>query len=66
MLVHGTKESTTRLSEFCLKNEGITNDIFTPTLLERVTVSTATNLFQVVLTDALVSSLKLSTVNLII
>lgn len=64
MLVHGSQKATAHLAEFCMQNEDITNEVFSPTLLERVTVSTATNLFQVVLTDALVSSLRLTTVSL--
>lgn len=65
MLVHGSKEATAYLADFCRQNEDITNEVFSPVPLERVTVSTATNLFQVVLTDALVSSLRLTSVSLL-
>jgi cleavage and polyadenylation specificity factor subunit 2 len=64
MIVHGSKEATMQLQEYCINSESITNEVFTPVIDERVAVSNATNLYQVVLTDSLVSSLRLSTVRI--
>ena len=64
MIVHGSKEATLQLHDYCINSENITNEVFIPIVDERVAVSNATNLYQVVLTDSLVSSLRLSTVSI--
>ncbi|KAJ3304049.1 cleavage and polyadenylation specificity factor subunit 2 [Kappamyces sp. JEL0829] len=63
MIVHGSERSTKQMLDYCRASEHITDELFAPALFEKVTVSTATNLYQVVLTDSLVSSLKLSQLN---
>ncbi|KAI8893571.1 beta-lactamase-like protein [Globomyces pollinis-pini] len=62
MIVHGSAESTDFLAQ-SIQDANKTLEIFTPSLYECVDVSAAGNLYQVVLTDALFSSLRLSHLN---
>ena len=62
MIVHGSKESTIMLSDYFRNSESLSIQVFSPELDECVSVSFAKNMYQVVLTDALVSSLRLSQV----
>lgn len=60
MLVHGTYEATQSLASFCQQSELLTDQVYWPALGECVNVSSATNLYQVILTDSLVNALKFS------
>jgi hypothetical protein len=48
MLIHGSKEGTRELAEYC-RLEGITDEVYTPSIGECVDVASATNLFQVII-----------------
>ncbi|KAJ3035593.1 cleavage and polyadenylation specificity factor subunit 2 [Rhizophlyctis rosea] len=61
ILVHGNEEATEELRRYCLENESMTNDVFAPGVGEVVNVSAATDIYQVKLTDPLVSSLRFAT-----
>ncbi|KAI9095542.1 beta-lactamase-like protein [Phlyctochytrium arcticum] len=61
ILVHGTQDSTTHLVTYCLDNEGLTNEVFMPNISDCINVSSATDIYQIKLTDTLVSSLKMAT-----
>lgn len=65
IIIGAPKHSTLEMQEYCMKSKAITDDIMCPMENEMVNVSTATNLYQVVLTDSLVSSLRLSQVILV-
>ncbi|KAJ3145453.1 cleavage and polyadenylation specificity factor subunit 2 [Geranomyces variabilis] len=60
ILVRGSEEATKDLADYCLATESITSEVFTPQIGECINVSAATNIYQVKLTDSLVSSLKMS------
>lgn len=60
LLIVGRVKSIIEMKDFCLSSKKITDEIITPENQDTVQVSAATNLYQVVLTDSLVSSLKLS------
>ena len=64
VFVHASLEATDAMGEFC-RQESITDDIYLPNHGECVDVSSSTNLYQVVLTDSLVSSMRLSKVNIL-
>ncbi|KAI9362898.1 beta-lactamase-like protein [Zopfochytrium polystomum] len=55
ILVHGSNEATTKLRDFCLENDAMTNEVFCPVLNEWMNVSAATEMYQV-----RISSLKQS------
>lgn len=63
--MHGSHEATDSIAEFCRKQQ-ITDEIYSPAVGECVDVSSATNLFQIVLTDSLVSSMNMSKVRYLI
>jgi hypothetical protein len=46
MLIHGSKEGTSELADYC-RIEGVTDEVYTPSIGECVDVASATNLFQV-------------------
>ncbi|RUS30806.1 hypothetical protein BC938DRAFT_478934 [Jimgerdemannia flammicorona] len=60
ILVHGSEEATRDLEQACLSMDQMTREVFAPDVGEVLNVSAATNIYQVKLTDALVSSLKFS------
>ncbi|KAI8820645.1 beta-lactamase-like protein [Fimicolochytrium jonesii] len=60
ILVRGSEESTQNLESYCLEAENLTNDVYSPHVGECINVSAATNIYQVRLTDSLVSSLKMT------
>ncbi|KAJ3012211.1 cleavage and polyadenylation specificity factor subunit 2 [Thoreauomyces humboldtii] len=60
ILIRGSDEATQDLARYCLSSETLTNDVYTPEIGECINVSAATNIFQVKLTDSLVSSLKIA------
>ncbi|KAK9693101.1 hypothetical protein K7432_014071 [Basidiobolus ranarum] len=60
ILIHGTEEATEDLMNSCLQIDEMTKEIFAPKVGEMVNVSSATNIYQVKLTDSLVSSLNFS------
>jgi cleavage and polyadenylation specificity factor subunit 2 len=62
LIIVGGAKSSTEMKDYCLNSKKITDEIITPGNQETVPVSAATNLYQVVLTDSLVSSLRLSQV----
>ncbi|KAI9327471.1 beta-lactamase-like protein [Zopfochytrium polystomum] len=47
ILVHGSEEATTKLRDFCLENDAMTNEVFCPVPNEWVNVSAATEMHQV-------------------
>ncbi|KAH6564734.1 hypothetical protein BASA82_000876 [Batrachochytrium salamandrivorans] len=59
LLVHGDHASTKALTEYCKSSETLTREVLDPVAGVCVNVSSATNLFQVVLTDSLVNSLNM-------
>lgn len=62
ILVDGNADSTEALQKFCMETDNITNELFAPNIGETVNVSSATNIFQLKLTDALFSSLDMQKV----
>jgi cleavage and polyadenylation specificity factor subunit 2 len=65
-LVHGDDESTTHLKAFAHDTVGLSDDsVLAPVVGETVNVSAATHIYQVKLTDALVSSLNFAQVHLV-
>ncbi|CAG8667410.1 18459_t:CDS:10 [Dentiscutata erythropus] len=60
IVVHASPEATNDFAQSCLAIRSMTRDIYTPDVGEVLNVSAAINFYQVKLTDALVSSLKLS------
>ncbi|KAI9033149.1 beta-lactamase-like protein [Hyaloraphidium curvatum] len=62
ILVRGTDEATDAMKQFCLSAVNFTRDVLAPAVNETVNVSMAKNIYQLRLTDTLVSSLKMSKV----
>lgn len=62
ILIHGSQEATSEFHSYCLELDSLTKDIFTPRAGECVNVSVASDLYQVVLTDSLMSSMRLAQV----
>mmetsp|Transcript_30814 Transcript_30814/g.80643 ORF Transcript_30814/g.80643 Transcript_30814/m.80643 type:complete len:792 (+) Transcript_30814:220-2595(+) len=65
IVIHGTSEATDDLVEFCATDDDIAehmSNVFSPAVGERVDVTSERNIFQLKLTDSLVSSLKFSEV----
>ncbi|RKO87450.1 beta-lactamase-like protein [Blyttiomyces helicus] len=60
ILIHGSEESTQDLANYCLQSENFTSEVFCPAVGECINVSAATNIYQVKLTDSLVSSLSMA------
>ncbi|KAI8918292.1 beta-lactamase-like protein [Powellomyces hirtus] len=60
ILVRGSEEATQELAEYCLSTESMTSEVYTPHIGECINVSAATNIWQVKLTDSLVSSLNMA------
>ncbi|ORX89542.1 hypothetical protein K493DRAFT_233166 [Basidiobolus meristosporus CBS 931.73] len=60
IIIHGTEEATKDLMNSCLQVDEMTKEIFAPRVGEMINVSSATNIYQVKLTDSLVSSLNFS------
>ncbi|KAJ3199241.1 hypothetical protein HDU67_002963, partial [Dinochytrium kinnereticum] len=60
VLVHGSKESMKSMESFVLENNTLTNDVFCTEKDEWLNVSVATNVFQIKLTDSLVTSLNMA------
>ncbi|OZJ06761.1 hypothetical protein BZG36_00414 [Bifiguratus adelaidae] len=58
ILVHGDQKPTDKLAVALSEVDGMTKEIFTPNEGEVMNVSAATNLYQLKLTDALVSRIK--------
>ncbi|KAJ3279117.1 cleavage and polyadenylation specificity factor subunit 2 [Borealophlyctis nickersoniae] len=58
ILVHGSEDATEELANYCLETENMTNEVYAPNVGECINVSAATDIYQVKLTDSLVSSLK--------
>ncbi|RKP20251.1 hypothetical protein ROZALSC1DRAFT_28243 [Rozella allomycis CSF55] len=58
ILIGGSPEATTALAQYCNFSNDITNDVISPKLLEVVNVSSNTNIYQIKLTDAILSSLQ--------
>ncbi|KAJ3210177.1 cleavage and polyadenylation specificity factor subunit 2 [Entophlyctis luteolus] len=63
LLVHGSDEATSDLEKHCEENTSLTNDVFAPHNNEWINVSAASDMFEINLTDALVSSLVMSKIN---
>ncbi|KAJ3046928.1 hypothetical protein HK102_013056, partial [Quaeritorhiza haematococci] len=63
ILVHGSEEATEALRTFCIENESLTKEVYAPRIGERINVSAAGNIYQVKLTDSLVTSLRLAQVD---
>lgn len=61
--MRGNSANTANLRQFAIESANITSDIFTPKIDQSVNVSSASNIFQLKLTDALVSSLTFAKVN---
>jgi cleavage and polyadenylation specificity factor subunit 2 len=62
ILIHGTDESTDNLVQFVQSND-FTDELFAPKIDESINVSAATNIYQVKLTDQLVSSLIMTQID---
>ncbi|KNC99735.1 uncharacterized protein SPPG_05115 [Spizellomyces punctatus DAOM BR117] len=62
ILIHGSEEATDDLAGYCAETESMTTEIYTPHVNECINVSAATNIYQVKLTDSLVSSLKVAAI----
>ncbi|KAJ3343248.1 hypothetical protein HDU93_009232 [Gonapodya sp. JEL0774] len=60
ILVRGPPTATEALSAFCLSSPSLTNEVVAPRVGETVNVSTARNMYQIKLTDQLVSSLRMA------
>ncbi|KAJ3410272.1 cleavage and polyadenylation specificity factor subunit 2 [Chytridiales sp. JEL 0842] len=63
IIVHGSEESTDSLRSFCEGSDNFTNEIFCPKPNELLNVSAATHIYQIKLTDSLVSSLMFAKFN---
>ncbi|KAJ1561819.1 cleavage and polyadenylation specificity factor subunit 2 [Cladochytrium tenue] len=63
LLIHGTEEATNNLRDFCLSTDNITSEVFCPVLSKWMNVSSATEIYQMTLTDSLVSSLTFAKIN---
>lgn len=63
VVVHGSREATDDLVDFCASDDDISEyltSVFSPGVGERLDVTSERNIFQLKLTDSLVSSLKFS------
>ncbi|CAO3632717.1 unnamed protein product [Cunninghamella echinulata] len=60
ILIHGQEEATKNLALACSSMNHFTKEIFTPNIGEVLNVSSATNIYQVRLTDGLVNTLQFS------
>ena len=60
ILVHGNRDSTQSLAEYCRSSAIVSGKVFTPKLNEVVNVTTESRIYQVRMSDALVSSLQFS------
>jgi cleavage and polyadenylation specificity factor subunit 2 len=56
--VHGSNEATDSLQDFCLESTNLTKQVFSPKVGDSINVSAARNIFQVKLSDGLISSLN--------
>ncbi|KAJ3333899.1 cleavage and polyadenylation specificity factor subunit 2, partial [Blyttiomyces sp. JEL0837] len=63
ILVHGTEDATDQLRTFFLDKPDFTDEIFCPYVNDMLNVSAATNIYQIKLTDSLVSSLTVAKIN---
>lgn len=63
ILVRGNDETTDAMKQYCVSAVNFTKDVLAPLVNETVNVSMAKNIYQLRLTDTLVSSLKMSKVN---
>lgn len=63
ILIRGTEEATNSIVDFLTEREFIEDDIIVPKVGELVNISAATNIYQIKMTDSLMSSLKFSRVN---
>ncbi|KAI9345550.1 beta-lactamase-like protein [Obelidium mucronatum] len=63
VLIHGSEESTTELETYCRDTPGLTNDVFAPHNNEWINISAASDIYEIKLTDSLVSSLISSKIN---
>ncbi|KAJ3270566.1 cleavage and polyadenylation specificity factor subunit 2 [Terramyces sp. JEL0728] len=63
VIIHGSEEATKSLQEYCLSSEYITDQVYAPSLEEPLNISSATNMYQVLLSDSLSTSLRLSKLN---
>jgi cleavage and polyadenylation specificity factor subunit 2 len=62
VIVHGSAQATRHLAEYCRHNGVVQGKIFTPTLGEVIDATIESHIFQVTLTDQLMSSLIFQTV----
>ncbi|KAH7697660.1 hypothetical protein AAVH_35256 [Aphelenchoides avenae] len=62
VIVHGSPANTRDLAEYCEQNQIVQGKIFTPTLGEVIDATTESAIFQVTLSDQLMSSLFFQTV----
>ncbi|CAO3630036.1 unnamed protein product [Cunninghamella blakesleeana] len=60
ILIHGQEDATNNLATTCSSMNHFTKEIFTPNIGEVLNVSSATNIYQVRLTDGLVNTLHFS------
>jgi ABC-type branched-subunit amino acid transport system substrate-binding protein len=63
MIVHGSAAATRHLADYCRKNNVVQGKIFTPTLGEVIDATIESHIFQVTLSDQLMSSLMFQTVS---
>ncbi|KAJ3006999.1 UNVERIFIED_CONTAM: cleavage and polyadenylation specificity factor subunit 2 [Siphonaria sp. JEL0065] len=63
VLVHGSEEATEELETYCRETPGLTNDVFAPHNNEWINISAASDIYEIKLTDSLVSSLITSKIN---
>jgi hypothetical protein len=61
-LIHGNEEATQSLRDHCTKSPELTDVVYAPHIFELIDLSTSMNIYQVKLTDYLVSSLHISKV----
>uniref|UniRef100_A0A914GYR1 Cleavage and polyadenylation specificity factor subunit 2 n=1 Tax=Globodera rostochiensis TaxID=31243 RepID=A0A914GYR1_GLORO len=62
VIVHGTAAATRHLAQFCQEQQIVQGKIFTPTLGEVIDATIESHIFQVTLSDQLMSSLLFQTV----
>jgi hypothetical protein len=58
VIVHGSAQATRHLAEYCRQNNVVQGNIFTPTLGEVIDATIESHIFQVTLSDQLMSSLS--------
>ncbi|KAI9205526.1 beta-lactamase-like protein [Polychytrium aggregatum] len=58
IVVHGSEAATNDLVSSCMSDDNMTKDIFAPTVGECINISSSKNIYQIKLTDSLVSSLR--------